>query len=111
MKVITNTEGAVTILKPLGPLLAGELDELDQSLNALARDWTRRIVINMAESGCIDSAGLELVSRYHQRFGEHGLRLKLCGLNELGRKIFNLTGLSRRLEIYTDTAAAVRSFV
>ena len=111
MKVVTNTEGAVTILKPLGPLLVGELDELDKSLNALAGDWARRIVINMAESGCIDSAGLELVSRHHQRFGEHGLCLKLCGLSELARKIFDLTKLSNRLEIYADTAAAVRSFV
>ncbi|MCK4629631.1 MAG: STAS domain-containing protein [Sedimentisphaerales bacterium] len=111
MKVITNNEGAVTILKPLGPLLAGELDELDKSLNILVRDWTRRIVINMTESGCIDSAGLELINRYHQQLGEHGLRLKLCGMSELVRKIFNLTRLSHRLEIYPDTAAAVRSFV
>ena len=111
MKVITNTEGSVTILKPFGPLLAGELDELDKSLNALAGDLARRIVINMAESGCIDSVGLELISRHHRRFGEHGLCLKLCGLSELVRKIFDLTGLSRRLEIYADTAAAVRSFV
>ncbi len=111
MQVTVNNEGSVTIIKPRGAIVLGELDQLEDALNDMMRKWTRRVVINLVEATCIDSAGLELINRYYHRLAQHGLRLKLCGLNELTRKILDITQLSRQFEIYTDTSAAVRSFI
>jgi anti-sigma B factor antagonist len=111
MQIVTNNEGAVTILKPLGSLVSGELDDMEKSLLKLSQNWTNRIVINMTDVVCIDSAGLELVNRYYNQLSNHGLRLKLCGMNKLIRKIFDLTRLSSHFEIFPDTTAAVRSFL
>ena len=111
MRVIINNEGAVTVIKPLGSLLSGELKELDQALLEMAKNWTKRIVINLTDSTCIDSAGLELINRHHRQLTDRGLRLKLCGLNELCSKILELTRLSRQFEIFNDTSAAIRSFL
>ena len=111
MKVVVNNEGAVTVLKPLGAMLIGELEDMDERLRKMQNAWTKRIVINLAEVNCIDSAGLELLLRHHHRLNEHGLRLKLCGMNELTCKIFDLTRLSHQFEIFPDTATAIRSFV
>ncbi len=111
MEVIASQEGSVTVLKPMGPLIAAELNPLEQQLLLAGRNWITRIVVNLKDSAFIDSAGLELLLRCHRQFRDHGIHLKLCGLNEMNQKIFELTRLSQRFEIYADSAAAVRSFL
>ena len=111
MQVVVSREGAATILKPLGPLVVGELDEMDQTLNQLGQKWIKRIVINMDNATFIDSAGLQLMKRHQDLLNSHGLKLKLSGLTEIAQKILDLTQLSKCFEIYPDTATAVRSFL
>jgi anti-anti-sigma factor len=111
MQVTMSREGSVTIVKPVGPLVAGELDGLERQLQQLLRDWAKRVVLSLSETNLIDSAGLELLCHYHQRLTEQGLRLKLSGVTDTVQKTLDLTRLSRRFEIHSDTAAAVRSFL
>ncbi|MBN1844378.1 MAG: STAS domain-containing protein [Sedimentisphaerales bacterium] len=111
MQVTVGKEGAVTVVKPLGPITAGELESLEARLTELSRHWTQRLVLNLGEVTCVDSAGLELLVRFHRQFEQRGLKLKLCGMNDLVEKVFTLTRLSGRFDICPDTAAAVRSFL
>ena len=111
MQIITQQEGSVTLVKPLGALLKGDLDDLEKALQQLAQRWVKRVVINLSEMPCIDSAGLELMKRSQQQFGEHGLRMKLCCLNDVVTRIFNLTRLNSCFDIFSDTTTAVRSFL
>ncbi len=111
MQVTLSNEGAVTVVKPMGPMIAGELEELDSQLGSLSRNWTKRIVVNMSEVSFVDSAGLELITRYNREFNERGLKLKLNSLNDLTEKIFDITRLSGCFEIFPDTAGALRSFL
>ncbi|MBN1765016.1 MAG: STAS domain-containing protein [Sedimentisphaerales bacterium] len=111
MQVVINNEGAVTLVKPMGALLSGELEELDKALQGFCQNWTKRIILNLSETNCIDSAGLELIKRHHRQMKDRGLRLKVCSMNKLVGKILDLTRLSRRFEIYPDTTSAVRSFL
>ena len=111
MKVALSHEGAATIVKPEGPITESELHELDRRLRQLADNWTKRIVVNLSEAALIDSAGLELLCQYQHELQQHGLKVKLCGMNELVVKIFELTRLARQFEVFPDSAAAVRSFL
>ena len=111
MQVVSSHEGAVTILRPLGPLVTGELEDLDKALTQMRQDWTQRIVVNMADVSHIDSAGLELISQHQHQLKDHGLRLKLCGMNDITQTIFDLTRVAQQFEIYADSAAALRSFL
>lgn len=111
MQVEVNSEGSVTVLKPMGPIILGELEELDNSLSNLSRNWTKRIIINMDNVTFIDSAGLELIDKFRLELDTRGLKLKLGGLNEMSQKIFELTRLSKHFEIFPDTTSAVRSFL
>ena len=111
MRVIVGQEGAITVVKRIGPIVNGELEELDRELSRLFNHWIKRIVINMTEVVLVDSAGLELLNRYSRMFSSHGMKLKLCGLNEMTRKILDLTQLSRRFEIFADTTTSIRSFL
>jgi len=110
MQVTLTNEGAV-VVKPSGPLLAGQLDELEQHLAQLSQQWTKRLVLDLADAPFCDSAGMELLCRFRDEFGQRGLRLKLSGLTDLAHDIFDVTRLSAAFEIFPDTAAAVRSFL
>lgn len=111
MRVAINREGAVTILRPTGPVIAGELEEMDQQLLQLFNRWTKRLVVNMSEVAFMDSAGLELLVRHHRQYNSHGLILKLCSLSETAQKTLFLTRLLRRFDTYPDTTTAIRSFL
>ena len=111
MRVAVNREGAVTILRPTGPVIAGELEEMDQQLLNLFNHWTKRLIVNMSEVAFMDSAGLELLVRHHRQFDSHGLIIKLCALTETTQKILSLTRLLRRFDTYPDTTTAIRSFL
>ena len=95
----------------MGPLLAGQLDELEQHLDQLGRRWTKRLVLDLADAPFFDSAGIELLCRFRTEFGQRGLRLKLSGLTDLTRDILDVTRLAGTFEVFPDTAAAVRSFL
>ncbi|MBN2211283.1 MAG: STAS domain-containing protein [Sedimentisphaerales bacterium] len=106
-----NREGSVIVVKPVGPMIAAELEELDRQLQDIFSGWTPRIVVNLSEVPFIDSAGLELLCRCRNLLGERGLSMKLCLVNEMTRQILELTRLTQRFDIYPDVIAAVRSFL
>jgi len=111
MRVAINKEGAVTLVRPTGPLISGELDEMDQQLLELFNHWTKRLIVNMSQVAFMDSAGLELLACHQRQFDSHGLVIKLCSLTETTQKILTLTRLLRRFDTYPDTSTAIRSFL
>ncbi len=111
MQAQTSREGSVVVIKPIGPLIAAELDDLDRQLKDIFSGWTTRMVMNMSEVPFLDSAGLELLCRCRNLLNERGLTMKLCSVNEMTRQILELTRLAQRYDIYPDVVAAVRSFL
>ena len=111
MQVTVTNEGAVTIVRPVGPLITGELDDLHEQMMRLEQNWVKRVVMNMSDVPFVDSAGLELMCQFHERWRQRGLDMKFCSPGELARKAMDLTGLSGRFEIFGDSAGAIRSFL
>ncbi len=111
MQVVINKEGSVTIVKPMGPIVMEEFDEMDEVLAKLEDKWSKRIVVNMSNVTFLDSAGLEMISRHGRQMINHGLTMKLCNLNETSQTIFDLTRIARQFEIYPDASSAIRSFL
>lgn len=111
MEATISHEGSVMVIKPAGPLIAAELDDLQNQLQQLVNAWAKRLVVNLSEVPFVDSAGLELLCRTQRQMKDRGLNLKLCGVNEMTQKILYLTRLSRRFEAYSDVATAVRSYL
>lgn len=111
MQVNTSRQGSVTVVKPIGPIIVSELDELQYSLDNLKTNLARRIIIDMTECQFIDSAGLELLCNYRREFASQGLTIKLSGLTEMTEKIFELTRLIQRFQFFSDTSTAIRSFL
>lgn len=111
MKIEARLVGAVTVVKPDGPVVGVDADELKAKLLELTRDTLGRVVLDISAVPCVDSRGLESLVDVAQGLAQIGKALKLCAVNETVRQAIELTGLSPQFEHFEDTHSAVRSFL
>lgn len=111
MQIEEQQYGAVTVLKPHGPIAAGDATEFfDRTLHVSAKALGR-IVIDAADVPFVDSDGLEKLVDLSEELSSSGQTLKLCGVNETLREVFDLTEVTGQFEHFEDVQMAVRSFL
>jgi len=103
--------GAVTVIKPDGPLIQEQAGTLGESIKDRLRGMLGRLVIDMSASAYIDSAGLETLLDLAEEVDKCGQTLRLAAVSATIREVFDLTGLTNRFEYHEDTNLAVRSFL
>ena len=111
MKVSEQRQGAVTILKPEGALLAADVQEFAAHANRAVAGSLGRLVIDMSDVAFIDSGGLELLLDITEKRGKTGQSLHLCHENKTIREVLQLTDLDQQFEHFEDLTTAVRSFL
>lgn len=111
MKIEEKNHGAVTVLKPVGPVAKEDADTLlERLLEARARSLGR-LVLDAAAVPYIDSRGLEVLLDVSDELGRSGQTLKLSGLQEAVREVLELTDLASTFDHYDDVSTAARSFL
>ncbi len=111
MQVHEQQYGAITVVKPDGPLAGTDADKLKARLLEVLKENLGRMVLDASKVPFVDSKGLEGLVDVTNELAHGGLLLKVCGLNETIRQVFELTGLSSQFEHFEDTNSAVRSFL
>jgi len=111
MKIQQQRHGAVTILRPDGPLVAAEAEQLAASMTQAMQGNLGRVVLDLRAVPFVDSKGLETLLDLTEAASLGGRALKLCGVNKTIRQVLELTGLVSSFEHFVDTTAAVRSFL
>ena len=102
MQVSVETFGNVVV--------AHTPDELTEETAPSIGSGHVNIVLQMDGSELYDSAGLTSLLDLQDQLHEHGGKLVVSGLDEIGRKIFELTRLDRRFDLYESVIDAVSSF-
>ena len=98
----------VTIVGVDGELTVTNRSELKERVLGRLDDGDRRFVIDFAKTGYIDSSGLGVLVSLSKRIREHSGRLRLAGLNEDLKTLFELTKLDTLFQITDTRAAALR---
>lgn len=111
MKIDAQQQGAVTVVKPQGPLNQEDAKALRQTLNEVHGKSLGRFIIDMAAIPFVDSHGLEVLVEASEQLEKSGQALKLCGTNETLREVLEVTELAYLFEHYEDATTAVRSFL
>ena len=110
MQITTETFGKV--------LVAHTPDELTDEtatafLDALAQPIVQghcQVVLQMDRSETYDSVGLTALVELQDELREKGGNLKVSGLGSTGRKIFEITRLDKRFDLFESVIDAVTSF-
>ena len=111
MEIGLHNHGAVAVLKPNGPLVQEEADELKSRMLEVRARSLGRLVLDARGVPFVDSRGLEVLVEVAGEFAKSGQALKLCGANGVVREVLELTGLRSAFEHFEDVNAAVRSFL
>lgn len=95
----------------LDALLSGEIDlatvsELEQALEGHLASGPALLVLDLREVTFLDSSGLRLLLRLDERQRDAGARMVLVRGNRRVRRVFELTGAAKHLEMVEDPADA-----
>ena len=104
--------GDVTVLDMSGKITIGEGSvALRTAVRRLLEEGKKRILLNLAGVGYIDSSGIgELVSSYTAIGKEEGGQLKLLNLTQKLQDLLTITKLLTVFDVYESEAEALNSF-
>ncbi len=111
MRINEQRSGAVTVLKPEGPILEADAAPLKQKLMATLSASLGRFVVDMSAVPYLDSKGLEALVEVTEEMSRSGQALRLCAPNKTVREVMELTDLASMFDHFDDTNTAVRSFL
>lgn len=97
----------VAIVTVDGQLVVTNRQEFKQAILDAVEQGARLVVVDFTSSGYIDSSGLGALVSLSRRLRESGGDLRLVGLNEDLRTLFELTRLDALFPLYATRADAL----
>ncbi len=98
----------VTVIVVEGQLIVGNRQELKQKVLEELESGERKFVVDFDKTGYIDSSGLGVLVSLSKKIREQGGELRLAGLNEDLRTLFELTKLDTLFKIADSRAEALQ---
>jgi anti-sigma B factor antagonist len=98
-QVERSSRGAATVLALSGELDLASSPALEQELEHALEEQDGPLLIDLRQLDFIDSTGLSVLVKAHQRAEERGRRFGLVGGGSQVRRLLNLTGLADRLPL------------
>ncbi|MFG0243776.1 MAG: STAS domain-containing protein [Planctomycetota bacterium] len=111
MQVESERQGAVTVLRPRGPLIAEDAEVVRHKGGEAIADSLGRLVIDASAIVYVDSKGIEALLDLADELSDAGQVLKLSGTNETMREALEITETAGMFEHFEDVQSAVRSFL
>lgn len=108
----SETKGphGVVVVQAEGQLIVGNRHELKDLVQAALERGERRLLVDFSRTGYIDSSGLGALVSISKRIRETGGELRLSGLNDDLRSLFELTKLDTLFAITETPEQALTSF-
>ena len=100
----------VLIVEVEGQLIVGNRQELKSTIQQALDNGERKLLVDFAKTGYIDSSGLGALVSISKKVREQGGELRLSGLNEDLRSLFELTKLDTLFAIADTSAQALAGF-
>jgi len=111
MEIQETTQGAVTVLKPNGPLAQSDAEAFKLRAMEVARRSLGRLLIDASAIPFADSQGLESLVDITESLAQGGRSLKICMAGATLREVLDLTGWAHAFEFFDDLTTGVRSFL
>lgn len=100
----------VTVVEVEGQLIVGNRQELKQKILDALEGSERKFLIDFTRTGYIDSSGLGVLVSLSKKIRDEGGDLRLAGLNDDLKTLFELTKLDTLFTIADSPAEALAAF-
>ncbi len=112
MQIEQIRHGAVTVIRPMGPLSnQDDAKHLGSEVEVVMKKTLGRFILDASEVTFIDSYGLEALVDISDELSDSGKSFRICGVCETLREVLAITGISPKFQQYEDVQTAVRSFL
>ena len=105
-----KTEGDVQILTIGGQLDAFTVTDLKNELKKITDARFSKIILSLGSVHYANSTAIGAIVATAQQLRKRKGDLKICGMSDDIRKVFDLVGASKILEIFKTEAEALKSF-
>jgi anti-sigma B factor antagonist len=106
----TTSGRGVTVVKVEGQLIVGNRQELKALIQEAMEAGDRKFLVDCTQTAYIDSSGLGALVTISKKIRENGGELRLAGLNEDLRSLFELTKLDSLFHIAPSLDEALQGF-
>jgi anti-sigma B factor antagonist len=106
----TKDENGVVVVQVEGQLIVGNRQQLKDMVQEAVDRGETRVLIDFSRTGYIDSSGLGALVSISKKVREAGGELRLAGLNEDLRSLFELTKLDTLFSIAETREQALANF-
>lgn len=110
MQITTETFGDVVVVHTPDDLMEETARLLVETIDTHVRKGNSAIVLQMDRTDGYDSIGLSMLLDLQDQARQAGGAVKISGLADPGRKIFEVTRLDQRFDIFDSVIDAVASF-
>ena len=108
MNISTRTERDITVVALVGSLDSNTSPQAQQALDAVFAGGGRKLVVDFSGLDYISSAGLRVLLGAAKKLSGAGSALRLFGLNETVREVFQISGFSTILAVVKTEADALK---
>ncbi len=110
MSLHLSRHADVVIVEIEGQLIVSNRQELKQRVLDEAENGARKVLVDFARTGYIDSAGLGVLVSLAKRLRELGGDIRLANLNDDLQTLFELTKLDTLFQIADSRERALETF-
>jgi len=107
---VRKAAGGVVVIEVDGQLIVGNRQELKQRVLDALEAGDRKFLIDFTRTGYIDSSGLGVLVSLSKKIRDEGGDLRLAGLNEDLKTLFELTKLDTLFAITDSAQEALAAF-
>ena len=107
---LRKDESGIVVVGVDGQLIVGNRHELKQKVLEAVEGGERKVLVDFANTGYIDSSGLGVLVSLAKKLREEGGEMRLAGLHPDLRTLFELTKLDTLFNITDSLDDALSSF-
>jgi len=111
MDIAEQSQGAVMVLKPQGPLTQADALQFRKRLEEALSRHLDRVLVDASAIPFVDSVGLEALADVSEQLSRVGQSLKICGANETVRGVRKIPDVASKCKHFEEIQTAVRSFL
>lgn len=108
MDVSVNVSGEVLAARCAGRMDTVGAREVETALRAAWTDAVRHVMLDLAATSYLSSAGLRVILAAHKRVSARGGELALCGVPPYAAQVLEVTGFGDAFPRYAQPADALR---
>ncbi len=110
MQISVKTTNEVKVVAFEGSLDTRTSPDAQTRLTELIEGGERKILVNLEKLAYISSAGLHVLLRSFRKLKAADGELRICGLNDMVGKVFDVTGFTLIFKIFGTESEALKEF-